>query len=95
MTAIGAITAYDAIKLMKTADIALGLTMEGLNGITCAMDERVHLVRPHKGQFNTAKNVLEILDGSEMTTEQGELRVQDSYTFKMLTTSSWWMQRCA
>ena len=57
MTAIGAITAYDAINLMKTADIALGLTMEGLNGITCAMDERV-------------------------TTEQGELRVQDSYTLR-------------
>ena len=50
MTAIGAITVYDAINLMKTADIALGLTMEGLNGITCAMDERVNLVRPHKGQ---------------------------------------------
>ena len=82
MTAVGAITVYDAINLMKTADIALGLTMEGLNGITCAMDERVHLVRPHKGQFNTAKNMLEILDGSEMTTEQGELRVQDSYTLR-------------
>ena len=61
MTAVGAITVYDAINLMKTADIALGLTMEALNGITCAMDERVHLVRPHKGQFNTAKNVLAIL----------------------------------
>ena len=82
MTAVGAITVYDAINLMKTADIALGLTMEGLNGITCAMDERVHLVRPHKGQFNTAKNMLEMLDGSEMTTEQGELRVQDSYTLR-------------
>ena len=82
MTAVGAITVYDAINLMKSADIALGLTMEGLNGITCAMDERVHLVRPHKGQFNTAKNMLEILDGSEMTTEQGELRVQDSYTLR-------------
>ena len=82
MTAVGAITVYDALNLMKTADIALCLTMEALNGITCAMDERVHLVRPHKGQFNTARNVLNIVDGSEMVSEQGQLRTQDAYSLR-------------
>lgn len=82
MTAVGAITVYDAINLMKTADISLCLTMEALNGITCAMDERVHLVRPHKGQFNTAKNVLTMVEGSEMITEQGRLRTQDAYSLR-------------
>ena len=43
MTAVGLLTTYDAINLLKTADIAYGLTMEALNGITCAMDERVQL----------------------------------------------------
>jgi Histidine ammonia-lyase len=46
------------------------------------MDERVNLVRPHKGQFNTAKNVLKMVEGSEMTSKQGELRTQDSYTLR-------------
>ena len=82
MTAMGAITIYDTINLMKTADISLCLTMEALNGITCAMDERVHLVRPHKGQFNTAKNVLKIVEGSEMVSEQGQLRTQDAYSLR-------------
>ena len=82
MTAVGAITIYDAMNLMKTADISLCLTMEALNGITCAMDERVNLVRPHKGQFNTAKNVLKIVDGSEMVSEQGQLRTQDAYSLR-------------
>ncbi|MEG0180972.1 MAG: histidine ammonia-lyase [Peptostreptococcaceae bacterium] len=82
MTAIGALTTYDAMNLLKTADIALSLTMESLNGITCAMDERVHLVRAHRGQINTARNVLEILNGSEMTTKQGDLRVQDAYSLR-------------
>ncbi|EPZ55801.1 aromatic amino acid lyase family protein [[Clostridium] sordellii ATCC 9714] len=80
MTAVGALTTYDAMNLLKTADIALSMTMESLNGITCAMDERVHLVRAHRGQINTAKNVLDILTGSEMTTKQGDLRVQDAYS---------------
>ena len=82
MTAVGAITLYDALNLMKTADISLALTMEALNGITCAMDERINLVRPHKGQFNTAKNILTIVDGSEMVSKQGELRTQDAYTLR-------------
>lgn len=82
MTAIGALTTYDAMNLLKTADVALSLTMESLNGITCAMDERVHLVRAHRGQINTARNVLEILNGSEMTTKQGDLRVQDAYSLR-------------
>ncbi|RDY23388.1 histidine ammonia-lyase [Romboutsia maritimum] len=82
MTAIGTLTVYDSINLLKTADIAFGLTMEALNGITCAMDEKVHAVRPHKGQMNTAKNALKILSGSEMTSKQGEIRVQDAYSLR-------------
>lgn len=82
MTSIGALTVYDSLNLLKTADIAFSLTMEALNGITCAMDEKVHSVRPHKGQINTAKNILNILEGSEMTTKQGEQRVQDAYSLR-------------
>ena len=82
MTAVGLLTTYDAINLLKTADIAYGLTMEALNGITCAMDERVHQVRPHKGQINTAKNILDILKDSEMTSKQGDIRVQDAYSLR-------------
>lgn len=82
MTAIGLLATYDAMNLLKTADIAYCLTMEALNGITCAMDERVHKVRPHQGQINTAKNILDILKGSEMTSKQGEIRVQDAYSLR-------------
>ena len=82
MTAIGLLTVNDSINLLKTADIALGLTMEALNGITCAMDEKVHNVRPHKGQINTAKNILDIVKNSEMVTKQGDMRVQDAYSLR-------------
>ena len=82
MTAIGLLTTYDSMNLLKTADIAYCLTMEALNGITCAIDGRVHQVRPHQGQINTAKNILDILKGSEMTSKQGEIRVQDAYSLR-------------
>lgn len=84
MTSIGALTIYDAINLSKTADIAAALTSEALNGITDAYDEKVHKVRHHEGQINTGKNLLSILDGSNMTTKQGEQRVQDAYSLRCI-----------
>jgi len=82
MTAVGALTLYDGIKLSKLADISAGLSFEAQNGIITALDERVHEVRPHKGQKDTAKNLLNLLDGSKMTTEQGDIRVQDAYSLR-------------
>lgn len=84
MTAIGALNCYDANQLMKHLDIAASLTCEALNGITDAFDPRLHEVRPHEGQMNTASNMLKILDGSKRTTKQGELRVQDAYTLRCI-----------
>ena len=82
MTAIGALAIYDAEILAKTADIACALTSEALNGITCAYDHKVHEVRGHTGQIETAKNLLRILEDSQMTTKQGEMRVQDPYALR-------------
>ncbi|MGM0397249.1 MAG: histidine ammonia-lyase [Bacillota bacterium] len=82
MTAIGALTLYDAIMLSKTSDIAAALTIEALNGITDAFDYKVHKVRGHIGQINSADNLLRILKGSSMTTRQGEQRVQDAYSLR-------------
>lgn len=82
MTSVGAHTVYDAINLSKTADIAASLTMEALNGITDAFDPRLHALRGHKGQMDAAKNLLTILADSNMTTKQGEQRVQDAYSLR-------------
>ncbi len=82
MTSVGAHALYDSINLSKTADIAAALTIEALNGITDAFDNKVHAVRGHKGQIDTASNILKIMDSSKMTTRQGELRVQDAYSLR-------------
>ena len=84
MTSIGTLALYDSINLAKTADIISALTLEALNGIVTAFDERVQLVRAHKGQIDTAKNILRIVEGSNMTTKQGEMRVQDAYSLRCI-----------
>ncbi|MFZ5353001.1 MAG: histidine ammonia-lyase [Bacillota bacterium] len=84
MTAIGSLAVYDAENLMKNADIIASMTLEALKGITNAFDYKVHRVRGQKGQFVTAKNVLKLVEGSELTTKQGEIRVQDAYTLRCI-----------
>ncbi len=82
MTSVGAHALYDAINLYKTANISLGLTMEALNGITDAFEPMTHIIRRQNGQIKTAEFVLKILEGSEMTSRQGEIRVQDAYSLR-------------
>ncbi len=82
MTSVGAHAVYDALNLSKLADITAALTIEALTGITDAFDPRIHALRPHQGQQNTAANLLQILSGSKRTTHQGEVRVQDAYTLR-------------
>lgn len=82
MTAVGCLTTYDAIQLLKLADISAAMSAEALGGITDAYDPRVHAIRPHRGQMDTAANMLRLLEGSGNTTRQGEVRVQDAYALR-------------
>lgn len=82
MTAVGALTCYDAMNLLKASDIAVSLTMEGLNGISDPFIPELHALRPYPGQGASAKNLLTLLDKSERITHQGDIRVQDAYVLR-------------
>ncbi|MEM3731779.1 MAG: histidine ammonia-lyase [Candidatus Bathyarchaeia archaeon] len=66
MTAIAALSVYDAEKLIKTAEIAAALTLEALQGIAEALNEKIHSVRPHEGQITTANNIRKLVSGSKL-----------------------------
>ncbi len=84
MTAVGCLAVHDAVQLCKLSDISAALTVEALSGITDAYDPRIHTVRPHKGQLATAYNMLDLVDGSGLTTRQGQLRNQDAYSLRCI-----------
>jgi histidine ammonia-lyase len=84
MTSIGALAVYDAVNLLKNADIISAMTLEALKGITTAYDKKVHEVRGQRGQMAVARNMLRLVEGSELTTTQGEIRVQDAYTLRCI-----------
>jgi len=82
MNAIGGLILYDAFRLLKYANLALSLTIEALEGVTCAFDPRIHVIRGHKGQIDVAREVLSNLGQSAYTTRQAEKRVQDAYSLR-------------
>ena len=84
MTATGALAAYDALCLSKLCDISSALTGEAFNIITDVFLEELHKIRPHKGQLDTASNMRRLLENSERTTHQGEVRVQDAYSLRCI-----------
>lgn len=84
LTSIGAHAFYDAERALRTANHTAALTMEALRGITTAFDERLHVVRGHKGQIEVSKEILRILKGSTLVTKQNDIRVQDAYSIRCI-----------
>jgi len=84
MTALAALLCHRARRLSLLADITGAMTLEALRGIPSAFDPRVHQLRPHPGQMATARNLLGLLEGSQLTTRCGEVRVQDPYSLRCI-----------
>ncbi|MDJ1160165.1 aromatic amino acid ammonia-lyase [Chelatococcus sp. SYSU_G07232] len=68
--ALAALATHDARRILKTADVALALTLEAMRGELAAFDARVHRARPHPGQARTARNVLRLTAGSRRCSEE-------------------------
>lgn len=84
MTAVGLLETCKAKRLAELADIAGCLTLEALNGTPLAFDERIHALRPHPRQADCAKNLREILSGSEFVRAFDPKNVQDAYTLRCM-----------
>lgn len=86
MTAFGAYICIYSRKLIKQFDIAGALTHEALRGTDKAYDSRLHKLRPHPGQLETAKNMLALIKGSQIRKSHvdNDPRVQDSYSMRCI-----------
>ena len=83
MSAFGTWAVLKAKKLSYLADLIGAISLEGFDGRPEAFDELLHLIRPHNGQIQTAKNIREFLEGSEIITSPKK-HVQDPYSFRCM-----------
>lgn len=83
MCAFGCIALYDTMNMMKTSDILAAMVCEAQKGFKIAFDEKVQMVRGHKGQIDCARNLRKLLEGSKLTYDDNPdktfIKVQDAY----------------
>ena len=83
MTGVGALVVNDSVKLLKTADIAAGMSLEVLLGSNIELNEKIHRARPHNGQITCAENLRRITKKSEIISSHEDCsRVQDAYSIR-------------
>jgi histidine ammonia-lyase len=83
MTAVGALALWEAENISKAADIAAAQAVEALRGTNTPYLEISHRVRPHPGQAATARNLLRLLEQSEILASHVACsKVQDAYSLR-------------
>ena len=83
MGAYGVWSLLKSQKLSYLSDLIGTISLEAFDGRNECFDELIHLVRPHKGQISTAKNIRGLLEGSEIQKQEKE-HVQDPYSFRCM-----------
>ncbi|HUK46484.1 MAG TPA: histidine ammonia-lyase, partial [Terriglobales bacterium] len=85
MLAIGTLSLLAAETLVDSADVIGAMTLDALRGTDVAFDERIHQVRPHAGQLQSAANLRKMLEGSQIRESHRECgRVQDAYSLRCI-----------
>ncbi|MBQ0139296.1 MAG: histidine ammonia-lyase [Kurthia sp.] len=84
MTAMGAIAYIEAQKIAYDAEKIAALTFQGLEGIVDVFIPEIHQARGYSQQLDVANRMNRLLAGSQLTTHQGEKRVQDAYSLRCI-----------
>jgi histidine ammonia-lyase len=86
MHSVGGLAVYRAKRLVRIADVAGAMTLEGLKDTPTAFDRRLQDARPHPGQKAAAAHLLQLLEGSEIreSHRENDPRVQDAYSIRCM-----------
>jgi histidine ammonia-lyase len=83
MSAYGLYCLVQAERLMKWADMIAAISFDAFDCVREPLHEKIHQIRPHAGQIQTAQNLQRILAESEIG-QQKKQQVQDPYSFRCI-----------
>lgn len=86
MAATGALALNRALRVTQLFDLAGAMSLEALRGTPTPFDERIHAVRPHRGQIDAAAHLRCLLAESEIreSHRHNDPRVQDAYCLRCM-----------
>ncbi len=80
MTSVGTLTLVDAEELLEIAEASGAMSIAALGGDKKITDKRLHRLRPHKGQLQSARKLARFLEDVE---KQGGM-IQDAYSLRCI-----------
>lgn len=83
MSAYAVCSLIKARHLSRWADYIGAMSLDAFDGRLEPFEHNVHAIRPHNGQIETAGNIRNILEGSEIA-RQPKKHVQDPYSFRCI-----------
>lgn len=83
MSAYSVYCILKAERLSKMADFIGSISLDAFDGRVEPFNPLIHQVRPHRGQQDTAANILNYLEGSEIS-KHHKKHVQDPYSFRCM-----------
>lgn len=78
---VGLLAIYDSIRVIKTALIAVAMTLDTVGSNMSGLDPRAHAIRKQRGQIVAAENLRRLLEGSQ-TIPANKGKVQDAYSLR-------------
>jgi histidine ammonia-lyase len=84
MLALACLAVADTAALATMADLACAMSIEGLLGTDRPFQRRLHELRPHPGQLDSASNLRELLAGSPILASHrhSDHAIQDAYSLR-------------
>jgi histidine ammonia-lyase len=82
LTAMSAIHIYDMERFLKQAEIAAAMSIEALLGNMKPYSTKLHELRGFSGAITSAKNIMRVVEGSDLTTGKMKTKVQDAYSMR-------------
>jgi histidine ammonia-lyase len=82
ITGMACLTLFDAERWIAQAEIAAAMTLEALLANMKPYDERLHQLRGFKGAVTCAKNLRDVMAGSDLVTGKLKVKVQDAYSMR-------------
>jgi histidine ammonia-lyase len=82
LTAISALHIHDMGRWLKQAEIAAAMSIEALLGNLKPYNTKLHELRGFSGAITSAKNLMAVIAGSDLTTGKMKTKVQDAYSMR-------------
>jgi histidine ammonia-lyase len=82
LTAMSALHLHMMLRWLRQAEIAAAMSLEALLANLKPYNSRLHELRGFRGAITSARNILKVIEGSDLATGKMKTKVQDAYSMR-------------